>query len=209
MKKFVIIFASFVFITSIHAQLSFGVKAGPNIAGIGMENEAFKEIFNPGLLTSYHFGAFLNYKFGKFISIQPEVQLSQKGFTEQNLLSPDKAENRFTAIAIPLMLGFHLKDFKIEAGAELDHRLKSTYKVGGETFDNGFFPVGITGISLNFGLAYQWNRWIIGGRYQHGLTAIHDKDVQFTDINGEPIDNEIWQRVGQFYIGYLIVDKEN
>lgn len=63
------------------------------------------------------------------------------------------------------------------------------------------FEVGFTG-----GLRYAVHRFHIYGNVQYGLSPL--TDVQFTDVNGEPLDKFSGRNLGfQLGLGYSIVSK--
>ena len=80
MKKFILLSVVLCMVTSINAQIRFGVKAGGNFSNLytsgssqGINGDQYKGRFG------YHFGGVMEYSFSNIFSIQPELQYLNHG----------------------------------------------------------------------------------------------------------------------------------
>lgn len=91
-------------------KLQFGLKAGLNYSNIYDETgEEFKADAKFGLAA----GAYLIIPFGKYLGIQPEVMLSQKGFRASGVMlgSPYTFTRTTTYLDLPLLVAFKPSEF--------------------------------------------------------------------------------------------------
>jgi hypothetical protein len=110
-------------------SLEFGLKAGLNISNIwDSENEEFTSEAKAGFAG----GAFIGIPIGKFIGVQPEILISQKGFNKGTgtlLLSPYTFTRTQTYLDIPLQLQLKPAKFiTIVAGPQFSYLLDQTDK---------------------------------------------------------------------------------
>ncbi len=110
--------------TDFREQFKFGLKIGANYSNIyDSDGEEFKADGKFGLAT----GAFLSIPISKYLGIQPEILISQKGFkaTGTILGSSYKIVRTTTYIDIPLYLAFKPSEFiTLLAGPEYSYLLK-------------------------------------------------------------------------------------
>jgi len=177
------------------AQLSIGLKAGPNFANLNVHdaNATYQS------RTGWHGGAFVLIKVAK-VGIQPEVLFSQQGSTikynQQNLKANYSYVNVPIIVKLYTVLGINLQigpQFGFLTKAESDYDpvtqqrfsstqdVKSAYKKSDVSLAMG------VGWDLPFGLT-------LDGRYNLGLTKLNDNaSVQETK-------NQVWQ----VSVGYKI-----
>lgn len=117
--------------TSVQAQmddnrdvLSFGLKAGLNMSNVwDTKGQDFLADPKYGLAG----GAFLSLPIGKYLGVQPEVMISQKGFKGSgSLLGFDYSYTRTTTfIDVPLLVQFKpIQYFTLLAGPQFSYLLK-------------------------------------------------------------------------------------
>lgn len=166
------------------AEVSIGIKAGPNFANLDTDASISANYKNR---SGFHGGAFALFKFGK-IGIQPELLFSQQG-SKVTFNSQDYDAN-YSYINIPVMVklytvaGINLqlgpqfgflasqKNELLDYAQSLDPSVKDEAK-------NSDISLGMgVGWDLPFGLS-------VDGRYNLGLT----------DNSGgsEEVKNQVWQ----------------
>ncbi|MDB5196595.1 MAG: PorT family protein [Flaviaesturariibacter sp.] len=158
------------------AQLKLGIKAGTNISKI--DGRSFKDEFAYGYLL----GGFANIGFGKKLSIQPEVLISQSqnkvssefGTIYQNAFSDAQdGKVKLNYLSIPILLDYKLgKVLSLQAGPQfgiLINKDKTALQNGKDAFDNGEF-------SLVGGPSFHLGKLNVTGRYGVGLNNINDID---------------------------------
>jgi hypothetical protein len=168
------------------AEVSIGIKAGPNFANINTDASASE---NYKSRTGFHGGAFVLFKMTN-IGIQPELLFSQQG-TKVEIDGGD-IEGNYNYFNIPVILklytvaGINLQvgpQFGFVAGGET----KFTDQVSGitttedakDTLKGSDFSLALgAGWDLPFGLS-------IDGRYNLGLSDISDNSSDFK--------NQVWQ----------------
>lgn len=110
--------------TDFREKLTFGIKAGLNLSNVyDSKGEDFKSDPKFGLAT----GVCLAIPIGKYIGIQPEVLISQKGFqaTGRILGSTYRVTRTTTYIDVPLLFIFKPSEFiSIVAGPQYSYLLK-------------------------------------------------------------------------------------
>jgi hypothetical protein len=104
--------------------LSFGLKAGLNMSNVwDTKGQDFVADPKYGLAG----GAFLSLPIGKYLGVQPEVMISQKGFKGSgSLLGFDYSYTRTTTfIDVPLLVQFKpIQYFTLLAGPQFSYLLK-------------------------------------------------------------------------------------
>lgn len=110
--------------TDFREQLKFGIKIGANYSNVyDSEGEEFRADGKIGLAT----GAFISIPISKYIGIQPEILLSQKGFKASGrFLGTDYEMVRTTTyLDIPLFFSFKPSEFlTLQAGPQFSYLLK-------------------------------------------------------------------------------------
>lgn len=145
MKTIIIIFASVALFselgfaqeknTDFREELKFGIKAGINLSNVyDSEGEEFDADSKFGLAA----GAFLSIPIGKYLGVQPELLLSQKGFQASGRLfdSPYSFTRTTTYIDIPLLIAFKPTQFlTIVGGPQYSYltKQKDVFDIGNLT----------------------------------------------------------------------------
>ncbi|HYF69990.1 MAG TPA: porin family protein [Ohtaekwangia sp.] len=171
------------------AQLSIGLKAGPNFASINTKENAGENYKNR---TGFHAGAFALIKLTK-IGIQPEVIFSQQGSTV-TVNSKDFDAN-YSYINIPIMLKLYtIAGINIQAGPQFGFVASKK----NELLDELDMDDPVKGTDFSIGLGLGWDLpfgLTVDGRYNLGLSDNNDLS------GGESLKNQVWQ----FSLGYKFI----
>jgi hypothetical protein len=189
MKKLLVLVAAITLSTAAfsQAQVSIGIKAGPNFAKIDTESSLGTNYKNR---AGFHGGGFVLFKFAKF-GLQPEVLFSQQG-TKVKFNSQDLDAN-YSYINVPVILklytvaGINLQvgpQFGFVSSAKQDMvdqfgNVQNSQDVKDQIKKSDISAAFGVGWDLPFGLS-------IDGRYNLGLTDINDG-------SGDEIKNQVWQ----------------
>ncbi|MDX1955390.1 MAG: porin family protein [Chitinophagaceae bacterium] len=187
MKKFLIL----VFVLALHqagqSQISYGAKAGLNLASIAFSSEDYTTSMKPG----FHAGGFVQYSLKDKLGIQAEVVYSAEGNKWIWKPNATKATINTSHIRIPLMVQYKIGNgILVEAGPQ--YRLLLTIKQTalGATHDikplyyGGTFGVGV-------GAAYELPGKIkglkAGVRYSRDLSKMNKQNVGGGNLTGSVI----------------------
>jgi len=96
--------------TDFRSDLMFGVKGGLNLSNV---YDSKGDLFNADAKLGIAAGGFLSIPLGKFVGIQPELLLSQKGFRATGLLfnSQYSFTRTTTYLDIPVLFAFKPSEF--------------------------------------------------------------------------------------------------
>lgn len=200
--------AAFAF-TSVNAQeVTFGAKAGLNLASLGGDVEDVDG------LTSFHFGAVAEISISEKFSVQPELLYSAQGakieesYSEVGYTISGESKLKLNYLNIPIIAKYYVAEgFSVEAGpqlglllsAEEDWEYSETFE-GETTSESGENDVkdeykGID-FGFNIGVGYKLNSGLnFAARYNLGLANIND---------GEGSDDfKINNNVLQVSVGYF------
>lgn len=176
--------ALFFFVTNSSGQenrLAFGIKAGPNYAGLS-QNPALADIRQGSFKWAFHGGVFMKIPLSKNFSIIPELNYSAQGQKTDYIFwsRPQKTEVTLNYFSLPLMI--EIKGINIEGASNINIQVGGQYGYllrGDEPFDtpssstykpmftsNDFSLCG----GFSFNIDYNFS---IGGRYVHGLTDVN------------------------------------
>jgi len=155
-------------------KLHFGAKAGINNSNVYEEKGKFTTEPKYGFAG----GLFLSIPIGKYLGVQPNILLSQKGFHAQGELmdSGYDLKRTTTFIDIPLAIEFKpLKALTILAGPQYSYLINQTdvLKSGSNTsvqeqeFENDNIRKNI--LSGLVGLDVHLSKWVLSGRYNFDL----------------------------------------
>jgi len=152
MKKVYILILSFsLFTIAANAQLSYGLKAGVNIA----EEHFSNNMFSTGSIIAFNGGAFINYKTTIPVSLQLEVLYSGEGSKETNKSTSTSGHINEGYLNIPLLAQYKFPvGFYVETGPQLGFLLTSK-----ETFG------GITNTIKQYYKSYDFG-WCVGAGYE-------------------------------------------
>jgi hypothetical protein len=204
-QRSLLLFAFFIGVVSVQAQVSFGVRAGYQHASANLtENlDALTPDFKP--IHAYSFAAVVDIPLGYGFHIQPEVAYTQKGFRLEegfefelfNFPIPVDAEveSRFNYIELPLLMKYEIGKGKTKAyimggpsmGYATSGRLisRANLLVDIKLLDT---PIDLEAINYE---RVEWSAVVGGGisydagpvkmfadaRYQHGFTELYDIPV--------------------------------
>lgn len=182
-------------ISTTFAQVSIGIKAGPNFSSINTEASADE---NYKSRTGFHGGGFVLFKFSK-IGIQPEVLFSQQGSTVR--INQEDFKSNFSYINVPIIVKLYtVAGINLQVGPQFGFltTARSNYDpTTGQTFSSTedvseaynksdmTLALGV-GWDLPFGLS-------VDGRYNWGLSDIKSGA-------GATVKNQVWQ----FSVGYKL-----
>lgn len=176
-KLFILSLISFISIASLSAQtedrrdnFAFGIKAGLNVSNVwDSKGQEFKADAKAGFAG----GAFLGIPIGKFLGIQPEVLISQKGFKGAGsvLDAPYSTKRTTTYLDIPLQVQLKPVPFiTLLAGPQFSYLLnqKDKYTFGTNSteqeqeFDNDNIRKNILGFVAGVDIIYE--NFVLSGR---------------------------------------------
>jgi hypothetical protein len=207
MKKILFSFFCFSFIglTSIDAQFSIGIKGGMNTSTVKMANEPDlpdgQESFNDTResLIGWQAGIQYGYRINN-LEINWDMLFAQKGYTyvygNPFTQNTEKTDMRYQYISLPATTRFYITNgFYAGLGLETSILVSAkSHNEDGETVDLIEFGerVGLEYNRIDFGPLVEIgvkikDRLGIQLRYVHGINNIYADDLQFTDINGEPL----------------------
>jgi opacity protein-like surface antigen len=173
--------------TAAQAQdMSFGVKAGLNIANVGGDAET------AGSRMGLHIGGLAEFKLSETFAIQPELLYSMQGakmefvdFNEETFAFTTEEEDlKLDYLIIPIMGKYYVTEsLSIEAGPQIGFLMSA--KAGDTDVKDGYEGVdfginGGLGYALEGGLFFQ-------ARYYLGLTSIV-KEVEVPEFEGFDIE---------------------
>ncbi len=164
------------------AQVSIGIKGGPNFANIDTEATAGENYDNR---TGWHLGAFAQFR-GEKIGFQPEVLFSQQGSKVTYSGQPD-IESNFSYVNIPLVIKLYTV-----AGINLQVGPQFGFLTSAE-FDDEDIKDELKGTDFSLALGAGWDLpfgLTIDGRYNWGLSDINDSEVRGTLGT---VKNQVWQ----------------
>jgi len=178
MKKMFFIAAIAVFgMNSADAQVSFGVKAGPQMTNlIGDDADELDS------KIGFNVGGYANIRFSEQLAFQPELLYSLQGAKAEEM-GTDVTMN-LSYINVPLMMKWYAYEgLNFEFGPQIGFNIASKVKVDGSAFDiaDGTYDfdevygedVETVDFGLNIGAGYELPMGLnFGIRYSHGLTDI-------------------------------------
>lgn len=175
--------------SSIQAQSSFGIRGGLNVSNI-----SFKNLPDKRERFGYHLGIFASVPVvPDFMSVQPELGYSLKG-TAYKVVNERRTLNmQYLDLLLPV--AFHLGSIDIQVGpfasflvSSPDYTVYNDDLIVVDAFKK--YDVGLTA-----GLSYNFNKWLIGIRYNQGL-------VDVTRDNSRPFLGSGKNAIGQVSLGY-------
>ncbi len=169
---------------SIHAQVSFGLKAGITSAQTGFAYEGGYSLKSKSL-TSIHGGIVTAFPLGSKFSLQPEFLYTGKGlWLQEDSTLEHSIEAHY--ISLPVMLGYTINKFTIKAGPEFNLRVASSSDITPLIHKDDIFKP--TEISFAGGIAFRFlEKFGTEFRYSHGLTEA--LNFAYTDANGNEFDD--------------------
>lgn len=202
MKNFPLVFVlSFLFHSCLFGQFQMGPKIGVNLSDI-RESQG---ILNPQTATYYYGGLHLKYPFSSHWSIVADLQYIQRGYQNNpgfNTMAPtlffrmDYLE--FIPQASYALTSFLDVRLGLGTSLRLDERLKEEGGDWQDTFvDIGkdFELVGLAGVKASI------QQIFVEAVFTH--TLIRNQNLLFTDVNGTPLQNNLYNLGVQVGVGYL------
>jgi opacity protein-like surface antigen len=216
MKKVLILSLALILGIGANAQIRFGVKAGLNLSSLSdIEASAlgvtvkFEE--REAMAVGFHAGGFVNFSFGQYIGLQPEVLFSMQGGRQKvsaALLSMVPAgaipagvnlstDYSLSYINIPVLLDIKpFANFSILVGPQFGFNIYKSANDGSETLSGSEFEKSFESVfgenALNDfdfavvgGLQYTFIEHLtIGVRYNFGLTNMCSTKLSDADVKG-------------------------
>ncbi|MFD2246429.1 porin family protein [Pontibacter ruber] len=150
----------------------FGFKGGANFASMsGSDKNLLGSISG---ITSFHAGAFAQFAFNNFFSLQPEVLYSRKGYERSD------STFRFDYLEVPLLAVFNItQNVSVHFGPQASVMISAKEEDKEidlepfNTFDYGIAAGGEARIS----------RFRLGARYNLGLADLRNQDTLEQKIN--------------------------
>jgi hypothetical protein len=162
MRKIVVAFLAFSFTLTVHAQTTFGLKMGANIANLKISTGGLNVVLDSK--TGFHGGGFFTIPAAKNFTIQPEFVYSMEGAQFKQTSS----KINLHCINLPILFQYNSGGFIVEAGPQLGFLLSA--QEDGQDVTNGYENINI---ALGFGAAYRLKEGVgISARYNLGLTSV-------------------------------------
>lgn len=195
MKKSILIaFVLFIGLITAQAQL----KVSPGVRG-GLNFSTLTNIEDNNSKTDFYLGGFVNIKFNKYFSLQPELSYSRQGDRGREYFDNDSYryvnyELNYITVGAVAKLNFNGSGFHVLAGPSLDFKIDDNYiNSNPEGFDLAI--VGGVGYTLPNGLTFE-------ARIKQGLIDIYGYDGIYDDNNNGNYDEVILNQVFQIGISY-------
>ena len=159
-------------VTNSQAQISVGVRGGLNASNISFEN-----LPNKSERFGFHAGIFADVPIvTDFISVQPELSYSTKGTAFEPLNDRETLDMDYLDLLLPL--AFQLGPFDLQVGPFASYLLSTPdYTVFDDRtlISDAFnkFDAGLTA-----GLSYNFNKFLIGVRYNQGFINVAKDKAQ-------------------------------
>ncbi|MDR0692867.1 MAG: PorT family protein [Prevotellaceae bacterium] len=208
MKKILILSLTLILGIGATAQVKFGVKAGLNLSSLSdVETSASGASIlieeNDGMAVGFHVGGFVNFSFGQYIGLQPELLFSMQGDKQKvpsTLLpagSNGSTDYTFDYINIPVLLDIKpFANFSILVGPQIGFNIYKSATIDGKTMSGsemddsfevvlGKKPFKSFDFAVVGGLQYTFIEYLtIGARYNFGLTNAFSLSESGVDITG-------------------------
>jgi hypothetical protein len=180
MKKLLLLLLSVGILGATQAQ--FGVRAGYSASNFSDTNFTSK--------SGFHLGGYYRYGNG-FLSIEPGLQYSQKGYETTQAVTSAEVTERLGYLDIPVLVRLNFLPFlNVFAGPQASLLLSRNYDLGGITSNStepirGYDLGGVVGVGV--GLA-------------SGFNAQLNYDLGFTDLNY--FNSNVKNRVFKVSVGF-------
>lgn len=169
-------------------EMSFGAKAGLNIADLGSDAET------DGSLIGFHVGGVAEFPISENFSIQPELLYSMQGakvvFVDE--FDVMEADLKLSYINVPIMAKYYIMEgLSLEVGPQIGFLMSA--KVDDEDVKDGYKSIDF---GLNGGVGYKTEMGLFfQARYNAGLAAINE---EFEGDGGAKVTNNVIS----FSVGY-------
>lgn len=118
-KTLVILLIAIVGLTNYtQAQVTFGVKAGLNLADVNGKSEGESIGDESNIKVGFHLGVTADFSLGENVFVQPALLFSTKGFTSEVdfLGTTVKTTASVNYLEVPINIGYKFGDFHVYAG---------------------------------------------------------------------------------------------
>ncbi len=189
----------FLFVISTHsnAQISYGGKAGINVATLSFSNDDFKTSFKPG----FYIGGFANYELSEKMAFQGELFFSTEGCKEERISSGTKGQINKAYLQIPVLFQYKLTESVFaEAGPQIGILLSSKEDWGSSTNTNIKENYKTTDLRFPLGIGYSFKEKAQGLsvnlRYSFSLSRINK-----VSVGGQSLKNQVISIGAQYQLG--------
>jgi hypothetical protein len=184
-------------VCSIKAQSTFGLKGGPNLAYMSIDNTTITLLF--------HAGAFSEIQMSDKFFLRPELLYSRKG-SKQTLTSTYDLDIAVSYVSIPVLAGWKASDrLSLLVGPEINYTLDGRLYLYDDqkVLDASSFED--WDVAIDLGMAYRITRKF-SAEIRYSLGLINVMEVMFTDLHGRPIGslNEGKNRTLQLSLSYAL-----
>jgi len=138
--------------------------------------------------------------------VQRQFQISEV------IVVTEPSMDRFQTIELNPRIGFYLTpDFSLQTGAYVSHILRAYNNMGDGVWNKvpdwaAEFLYNDVDFGLTGGLKYAVRRFSLHGNVQFGLIPL--LNMQFTDVNGEPLETTGRNLAFQLGLGYTLIGKK-
>jgi len=164
-----------------HAQTSFGVKAGLNLANLSIDEA--DDTFEPENRTGFVAGVFVTVRGGGIFAFQPEVLISSQGAKFSDAVNSGTAKIDY--LQVPLLARLGPSNVALVVGPSIGFRINAKLSGDGITVDNEDFSDQIErmDVGLVAGVTGDIGRLVLDGRYTWGLTNIEKEETAASTKN--------------------------
>ncbi|PWK17383.1 porin family protein [Xanthomarina spongicola] len=225
MKKVLLTAAIAVFgFTSMNAQnVSFGAKAGMNVATIGGDFGNYYDYYegdatdNVKSRVGFHVGGLAEIMISEKFAIQPEILYSSQGFKTEYSYGSEREESNvnLSYLNLPVMAKFFpIENLSVEAGPQVGFLLSANEDY--EYTDSDFPEDNVSGdrdvkdsvkgvdFSMNIGVGYKLDMGVFfQARYCFGLSEVDDTGYYDDESYYDNYSFSRKNRVFQLSVGYM------
>jgi hypothetical protein len=193
---FALILVGFISICPVTAQVTFGIKGGPNFSFMNIED---------GIHYSFHAGIFSETALSDVFFLRPELLYSEKGSRPTDLSAYDLYSS-LVYLSMPVLVGLKVTDrFSIMTGPELNYLLDGSSYTYDDTKSISSEEYASWDVAVDFGLAYRISKKF-SAELRYGLGLVDVIDIMFEDIFNRPAGSaeEGKNRTLQLSVGYIL-----
>ncbi|MDQ3289844.1 MAG: PorT family protein [Bacteroidota bacterium] len=191
MKKLLLLVSALFLISVVQAQnLNIGLKLGGNLASLRQTGSNSDISYK----LKFHGGLLFNFGLSNFLSVQPELVYSQKGFEYKNART--SAEGKVNYIDVPLLLKINSGSLFFEGGPQVSFLASSKLKTGNTETDTKNWTKS-TAFGIAAGLGFQSSQGVFVS-----LRYLTDVSKSYARVLNQPTDAR--NLVFQLSLGYLL-----
>ena len=156
-----------------HAQTSFGVKAGVNLANLSIDEA--DDTFEPENRTGFVAGVFVTVRGGGIFAFQPEALISSQGAKFSDSVNSGTAKIDY--FQVPLLARIGPSNVAVVVGPSIGFRINAKLSGDGISVDNEDFSDQIKRMDFGLvaGVTADVGKLVLDGRYTWGLTNIEEE----------------------------------